>query len=257
MKKTIVSFSVLSLLLAGCATGEQGETTSTSSIAYNQASTSHYDVVKRDQSATIDGSMNEDVWKDIGSISGSFHYPWESTEAPLTIFKAYHDNDNFYFGFDVTDPDVLLEEKANDESIVDVEDRVELFFASGSVDKPTTEGMQPYYGIEIDAKGYVHDYSIIYYRDFDSDWTLDGLETKAQITDTGYIVEGLIPMKTLNDLKLINNNIMRTGVYRAEFSSPESESEDIIMQWISWVDPKTEAPDFHVDSSFGEFRFLE
>lgn len=50
---------------------------------------------------------------------------------------------------------------------------------------------------------------------------------------------------------------MCAGVYRAEFSTPEKDGDDPIMEWISWVDPKTEEPDFHVNSSFGEFRFLK
>ena len=50
---------------------------------------------------------------------------------------------------------------------------------------------------------------------------------------------------------------MCAGVYRAEFSTPEKDGDDPIMEWISWVDPKTEEPDFHVNSSFDEFRFLK
>lgn len=87
-------------------------------------------------------------------------------------------------------------------------------------------------------------------------WDLEGLETKGAATENGYIVEGKVPLKSLEDLKLIRNNVMRAGVYRAEFSTQEN-SDELLMEWISWVDPKTEAPDFHVDSSFGEFRFLQ
>lgn len=86
---------------------------------------------------------------------------------------------------------------------------------------------------------------------------MDGLETKATTTDDGYDVEGKIPMKSLEDLKLINNHVMRAGIYRAEFSKPEASGKDPKMEWISWVDPKTANPDFHVASSFGEFRFLQ
>lgn len=70
-------------------------------------------------------------------------------------------------------------------------------------------------------------------------------------------VEGKIPLKSLQDLGLIQNDVMRAGVYRAEFSAPKKDEKDPVMEWISWVDPKTEAPDYHVDSSFGEFRFLK
>lgn len=225
-------------------------------VAYNQAETAHYDVVKRDSKAAINGKLDDKVWESVPSISGSFHYPWEEVEAPYTEFKAYHDGVNFYFSFVVKDKQVLAEATWKGESTVDNEDRVELFFANGPIDKPNN-GMQPYYAIEVDPKGRVHDYSTVYYRHMDSEWNMDGLKTEAKITDDGYVVEGLIPLKTLNDLKLINDkNVMRTGIYRAEFSRAKGE-KDITMQWISWVDPKTAEPDYHVDSSFGELRFLQ
>ena len=121
-------------------------------VAYNQAETAHYDVVKRDAKATINGKLDEKVWESVPSISGSFHYPWEAVEAPYTEFKAYHDGVNFYFSFVVKDTQVLAEATWKGESTVDNEDRVELFFANGPVDKPNN-GMQPYYAIEVDPKG--------------------------------------------------------------------------------------------------------
>ncbi len=224
----------------------------------NQAATPHYDIVKRADKAAVDGKLDEKVWSTVAALSGDFHFPWDAKEAPLTVFKAYHDSTDFYFGFEVTDAQVLVEKEWKpDESTVDAEDRVELFFAGGSVDKPTPKGMPKYYAIEVDPSGRVHDYSIEYYRKFDSKWKLEGLETKGNKTETGYTVEGKIPLKSLEALELIQNNVMRTGVYRAEFSAPKQGEKDPVMEWISWVDPKTPAPDYHVDSSFGECRFLK
>ncbi|BBK23559.1 sugar-binding protein [Amedibacterium intestinale] len=246
------------LVLGGCK--EEANTDSQSSaVAYNQATTPHYDVVKREDKAVVDGKLDEKVWIDIPAIAGGFHFPWDVKEAPYTEFKGYNDGTDFYFSFTVKDKDVLVDEKwKEDESTVDNEDRVELFFAGGSIDKPGSEGMPKYYGVEIDPQGRVHDYSIVYYRDFDSKWNLDTLETKATKTDDGYIVEGKVSLDSLRKLKLVNEkDVMRTGVYRAEFSTPKKEGEDPVMEWISWVDPKTPAPDYHVDSSFGEFRFLK
>ena len=260
-KKSAALFVTISALaLSACSSGNAPEQDkASSSIAYNQSIMSHYDVVKRDEKANIDGLVDDKVWAEVPAIAGGFHLPWENKEAPYTEFKAYHDADNMYFSFVVEDKDVLVaKEDTDDESVVDGEDRVEIFIAGKYIDVPGPKGMEPYYGIEIDPKGRVHDYSIIYYRDFDGKWNLEGLETKATQNDKGYIVEGLIPMKFLRDNKMINEqNVMNTGVYRAEFSTPANEGEDPIMQWISWVDPKTENPDYHVASSFGEFRFLE
>lgn len=259
------------LLLAGCSTtpaaktptdasaSEGKEKAAVSAAIPNQATTPHYDVVKRDEAATIDGKIDEDVWSSVQNISGSFFYPWADKEAPVTVFEAYNDGTDLYFMFEVTDPEVLVEEDwKDDESIVDAEDRVEIFLAQGPVDLPTPKGMPLYYGVEIDPKGRVHDYSIEYYRHFDGTWNLEGLETAGVQTDDGYVVEGKVPLSTLKDLNLLKEDgTMRTGVYRAEFSSPEKEGDDTVMEWISWVDPKTEEPDYHVDSSFGEFRILK
>lgn len=230
-------------------------------IAQNQVETAHYDVVKREKPRiTLDAKLNEKVWQNVSSISGSFHYPWEAKEAPATEFKAFHDGENFYFSFVVKDDQVLVEKKWNEDerSTVDNEDRVELFFASGQIDVPVNGKLQPYYNVEIDAKGRVHDYLMTYYRaDMDSTWDLKGLQTSGVQTQDGYVVEGLIPMSTLTGLNLINEDqVMRCGVYRAEFSKPK-DAKEITMQWISWVDPKTAEPDYHVNSSFGEFRFLQ
>ena len=93
-----------------------------------------------------------------------------------------------------------------------MEDRVELFFAGSYIDKPGPDGMEKYYGLEIDPKGRVHDYSIEYYRKFDGKWNMEGLETKATVTDDGYIVEGKIPMKSLQDLKSIMMSCVRVFI---------------------------------------------
>lgn len=271
MSKMIVApvlGAVLALSVVGCGTtpakpeepappaADETNQQVTTVVAYNEATTPHYDVVFRDGKAAVDGVLDEDVWKDVPAIAGGFHFPWDPKEAPFTEFKGYNDGTDFYFSFHVVDAEVLADEWT-DESTVDNEDRVELFFAGQYIDKPSPEGMKLYYGIEVDPEGRVHDYSIKYYRDFDTEWNLEGLETAAVTTENGYDVEGKIPLKSLEDLELINNGVMRAGVYRAEFSSTENAEEPILMEWISWVDPKTAVPDYHVASSFGEFRFLE
>ncbi|MCW6662593.1 carbohydrate-binding family 9-like protein [Aerococcaceae bacterium NML190073] len=250
---------VASVLLLGCLglssplARAADESTSTTERDVN---VSLYDVVKRDTAITLDGKLDDEVWGTVPVISGGFHFPWDTKEAPLTVFKAYSDGTYFYFSFDVTDENVVVEEEwKEDESTVDMEDRVELFFAGSNVDRPGPKGMELYYAIEVDPKGRVHDYSVKYYRDFDSKWQLEGLETQAELTDKGYTVEGKVPLQSFKDLNLLRGQTMRTGVFRAEFSP--SDKEEPLMEWISWVNPHRPAPDFHVDGAFGEFRFLE
>lgn len=224
-------------------------------VAAAQQATPHYDVASEKAAVAVDGKVDEAVWAQVGAIDGSFHFPWEAVKAPRTIFKAFHDAQNFYFSFVVYDADIVAQKAWKGESTVDNEDRVELFFAPSAVDKPAVGGLPAYYAIEVDPLGRVHDYSTVYYRHMDSAWKMQGLRTTAVIEDGKYTVEGAIPLQTLKALKLIDaNGVMRTGVYRAEFSQ---KKEGLDMRWISWVDPKTPEPDYHVDSSFGEFRFLQ
>lgn len=243
MKKVFALFVCVLVVFASIAT-----------VSANTA-TSGYDVVLRDEAPTIDGKLDEAVWATVPVISGDFRYPWEAIEAPLTVFKAFNDGKKLYFSFSVTDAAVLSVEEWAGESTVDDEDRVEMFFAAGPVDLPVDYEIPLYYNIEVDPLGRVHDYSAKYYRVFDSEWNLEGLESAAVMTDAGYDVEGSIPLKSFEDLALLSeDNTMRVGVFRAEFTKP---ADEIIMQWISWVDPKTHAPDFHVDSAFGEFRIMK
>jgi hypothetical protein len=44
---------------------------------------------------------------------------------------------------------------------------------------------------------------------------------------------------------------MNAGLYRGE--CVKLEGDKATLRWISWVDPKTANPDFHVASSFGKF----
>ena len=119
-----------------------------------------YDVVKRDGALSLDGKVDEAVWADVPAISGAFHFPWMTQEAPRTVFKGFSDGQDFYFSFVVRDKQVLAAEQWQDESTVDGEDRVELFFAGAPVDRPGEDGMERYYAIEVDPKGRGHDYSI-------------------------------------------------------------------------------------------------
>ncbi len=225
-------------------------------ITENGKGTAQYDVILVESpTIEVDGALDEEIWAAVPELSGSLNYPWEAVQAPKTVFKAFHDGRTLYFSFVVEDREVLVEDEwKSDESTVNDEDRVEIFFAGGSVDQPDDYNLATYYAIEVDAQGRVHDYSAVYYRHLDSNWNLKDLKTAGIETESGYLVEGSIPLASLQELQLIREDkTMRAGVFRAEFSKAGSE---IQMQWISWVDPNTTYPDFHVDSAFGVFRFL-
>jgi hypothetical protein len=122
-------------------------------------------------------------------------------------------------------------------------ERIELFFRAN-------EKMQPYYCLEIDPHGRILDYKAKLYREFDKSWQWpDSLSIKALIEDENYTVQGVISLLVLKQLGLINNGQIEIGLYRGHCTKLNGNNASI--KWISWVDPKTKRPDFHVPSSFG------
>ncbi len=254
--KKIWYFAALLFIFTGCSntsmsnddnTDNECEKTSDTTIVNNERLA--YEVATHEFIVDVDGEL-EEVWSDVSDIR-ELEFPWDEKEAPETVFRAFVADDIFYFAFEVKDEEILLEETWVDEKTLDNEDRVELFFAASDVDQPVNYEILPYYAIEIDAAGRVHDYLTYYYRNMDNTWNMDGLVTAASIGDNMYIVEGSIPVSSLDELGLIVDGVIRVGVFRAEFSY--SDTNEIIQEWISWVDPMTVVPDFHVDSAFGEF----
>lgn len=56
-------------------------------IAYNEATTPHYDVVKRSEKITLDGKLDDKVWETVPAISGGFHFLGTRKKRRLLILK--------------------------------------------------------------------------------------------------------------------------------------------------------------------------
>ena len=192
---------------------------------------------------TLDGKIEEKVWHNTDCDS-SFVFPWQVETPPKTMFRAFYDEDFLFFSFSVEDRDLVYDRSGNDEMVLTGEDRIEIYFAKD-------RKLKDYYCIEIDPLGRVLDYSAKYYRNFDVNWNWNGLKTAAVITDQGYDVEAMIPLKSLSGF--IEKGKLSVGLYRAELS--RGDKDTLVEEWISWVDPKTKEPDFHTPSSFGCFVF--
>jgi len=179
-----------------------------------------------------------------GDLLEDFTFPWQDRPCPQTSFRAVWNDRHLGFRFEVDDDDLVLGESDDVDEATLGSDRVELFFAS-SLDLST-----PYYGAEMEPRGGVYDYKARFHRKFDDSWTFPGLEFAGEILEGGYAVEGSLPLDVLRGLGCLKDSEMIAGVYRAEFSHG---AEGIVQDWISWVDPMVEMPDFHVPSSFGKF----
>jgi len=217
----------------------------------------------------LDGRADEHAWSQ-AAIQTHFDFPWGKSPAPVTEFRALWDDDYFYFTFRVQDTDIFVLNRFRDEQDAVFEDRVEIYLSRD-------EQMKDYYCFEVDPHGRVLDYRASFYRHFDSKWQFEGLETRGTIRADGYEVEGRVSLMSIAALgfpPLRPGTKIRCGLYRAEFSHDRSgrtvvqceslhnlgrqiEGPPPLEEWMSWVDPKTKQPDFHVPTSLGWLEFVK
>lgn len=184
-------------------------------------------------------------WNQVKNLT-DFKFPWLKNEVPpKTSFKAYHNKEYLFFQFTADDAKKLIYIKEDDKLEVTKSERVEIFFRQDSK-------MNPYYCLEIDPRGRVLDYKAKYYREFERKWKWpDPLEVSVNFDKASYKLEGKLRLTRLIEYKLLNRNIMEVGLFRGNCTEINGDSATI--KWISWVDPMTLSPDFHVPSSFGKF----
>ncbi len=197
----------------------------------------------------LDGALTGSAWERANLETG-FSFPWEQRAVPSTEFRALFDTHALYFAFRVKDDDIVLAEDFRSKGDVVYEDRVELFLA-------LDENLAEYFCLEIDPLGRVLDYRASHYRQFDFSWTFPGLEAVGVRTAEGYAVEGRIPWKSFRALGFPppdSGRAIKFGIYRAEFR--HTEGRQWSESWMSWVDPRTAEPDFHVPEAFGYLKLV-
>jgi len=217
----------------------------------------------------LDGRADEPPWTE-ASVEKNFIFPWKQAAAPATEFRALCDDKFLYFTFRVHDEDIVVLNILRNEEDAVFEDRAEMYFCPD-------EQMKDYYNIEVDSRGRAFDYRGSYYRQLDSAWTWKGLETRASPLPQGYVIEGRIPLASFEALgfpALRPGAKIRCGLFRAEFSHDRSakpavlrpsihtrgrqlDGPPIIQEWMSWVDPRTEQPDFHVPTALGWLEIVK
>jgi hypothetical protein len=192
---------------------------------------------------SVDGERTDAAWNNSTDIS-SFVNPWNPSVCPKTSLRMLKDSRYLYFFFNVNDDDILLESEFSHKLDIVREDRTELFF---SKDKD----MNDYYCFEIDALGRTLAYSCSYYRKYNYLWEPpEGFITSARIRSDGYSVEGAFPLEFIRDF-IQSDGSVYMGAYRAEFSKKDNVT---VENWLTWINPQTAQPDFHVPSSMGKLR---
>lgn len=206
-----------------------------------------YQVKRIEELIEIKGLEKSSLW-DKAEVLSDFSFPWNNEEVPKTHFRALHNTVEFFFRFDVENDNVLSFVDKNHKMEVVDSDRVEIFFRKN-------EALNPYYCLEMDARGRVLDYIAKFYREFDYEWHWPKqLRVIASESKEGYVVEGSIGLDSLRELGILKGNKMEAGLYRGFCTNLPSDKEVASFKWISWMNPVSEKPDFHIPTSFGELN---
>ncbi len=205
-------------------------------------------LIKKNQ-LIITGKGDDCLWNS-AMILDDFISPWD-TEKPSKIeFKALWDEVSLFFCFTVFDTMIHIEKKDDSFESIGNSDRVELFFRPDS-------SLNPYYCLEIDANARIMDFIASPNKNFDFDWCWPqkDLMVQSSINENSFTVEGAISIVSLKRFNLIKNNKIETGIFRAKYY--EKNNSIFEPTWISWVNPNTETPNFHISSSFGELNLMK
>ena len=197
----------------------------------------------------ITGKGLVQAWQKANIVT-DFTSPWNSEKVRKIEFKALWDAEKLYFLFKVYDDKVHIDTTDSSIESIGNSDRVELFFR-------TNEDMNPYYCLEIDPSIRLMDFMAYPGRKFDFNWSWPKEEIilKSDIQNDYFTVEGSITINSLKKLNLIKDNKIETGIFRAKFN--KSENFRYKPTWITWVEPQSETPDFHIPSSFGILELID
>ena len=203
-----------------------------------------YQVQKISQDLVIDGEGHDPLWESANELT-DFSYPWQDGTPSMTSFKALHSETWLYCLFTVSDSAVKVFVKDNHKREAVRSDRAEIFFMADS-------SMSPYYCLEIDPLARVFDCKGEFYRKLDTSWSWpEGqLVVMSHRNENGYTIEIAISKNSLTELRLLNNNELTAGLYRADCIA--LVNDHATFRWISWVKPDSDKPDFHIPSSFGK-----
>ncbi|PWA11622.1 sugar-binding protein [Flavobacterium laiguense] len=197
----------------------------------------------------ISGKGDDELW-DCAMPLTDFCSPWDSKKQSEITFKALWDRENLFFSFTVLDSSIHIEKLDDSIDSINNSDRVELFF------RPDIS-LNPYYCLEIDSAARIMDFIAYPNKDFDFNWSWpkNDIVVKSSVNENSFTVEGSISIQSLKDFNLIKNNKIEVGVFRAKYFKGQNGCFE--PTWITWVNPNTETPNFHIASSFGTFVLKE
>lgn len=208
----------------------------------------HVEIIDKNEK-NVTQILDSFFWEKANYLT-DFTSPWNNDPVLKIEFRALWDLDYLYFNFQVFDSEVYIDRKDNSTDSICNSDRVELFFRKD-------EKLSPYYCLEMDVDARILDFEAYPNWNFDYNWKWPEkqLEIQSVKEQNSFTVVGRISIASLEELDLIHDNIMEVGVYRAKFSKAEDGNYE--PTWISWVNPNTAEPNFHIASSFGKFVLMK
>lgn len=197
---------------------------------------------------TVSGKGNHSMWNEANNLT-DFYSPWDDKAVHKIEFKALHNLEKLFFLFKVYDSKTYSHSSENKNDSINNSDRVELFFR-------TDASLNPYYCLEIDPTSRIMDFKARPAKEFDFTWNWPSkdIKVKSSIEATHFSVEIAITKASLSKLGLLKEGGIETGIYRAKYNQQHDGAYE--PTWITWVDPKTDTPNFHIPSSFGKLKLL-
>lgn len=196
----------------------------------------------------INGLGDNLLWEQ-ATILTDFSSPWDHEKVEKIEFRALWDLQNIYFLYTVYDTNIHIDRKDDSVDSIAESDRVEIFFR-------TDAALNPYYCLEIDPTPRIMDFIAYPDKKFDYawNWPANDISVKSHTKDDYFVVEIAISIQSLKYFHLIQNNIIEAGLFRAKYKKQQNNMFE--PTWISWVDPDTETPNFHIASSFGTLTLV-
>lgn len=222
------------------------------------------DKMPKDAKVTIDGKLDEDVWK-TAPVAGPFvdvRTGRVNTTFPVNgSAKVLWDDKGLYVGFDVKDPDVTgdFDKNAKDAHLW-TKDTVEMM-----VDPDGDGDNKDYYEIQVNPQNLVFDSRFDTYNlpkkgpdgPFgNQDWSsqiksavvVNGTLNKSDDKDQGYVVEAMVPWKAFDKAKQVPPGIGQS--WRINFYAMQNNGG------VAWS-PILGQGNFHRASRFGRVLFAE
>ncbi|SFC84646.1 sugar-binding protein [Flavobacterium phragmitis] len=196
----------------------------------------------------IDGLGNNPIW-DNAAVLTDFVSPWESITPDKIELRALWDLDHIFFLYKVYDGNIHIDKTDDSVESIAKSDRVEIFFKKDDL-------LNPYYCLEIDPEPRILDFIAYPGRQFDYEWNWpeNHLKVKSNSQKEFFTVEIAISIESLKKFNLIKGNKIEAGLYRAKYI--QQSNLDYEPVWISWINPHTETPNFHIASSFGTLTLM-